>query len=256
MKRLFTALLLIPFAGWSALYSPYPVFLVVVCAIAALCFHEYRGIAAGFSLDISAPLGYAAGLVLVLTPRAELAACALVGAVALTVVMRADDQRRILPEAGALALGLLYIFGTWRCAVLLRQASPYWLLFALTINWAGDSAAFYIGRAFGRHRLAPGISPGKSWEGALASLAATMLYSFLYVQWLIPQFPVWEGVAVGALGNLAGQVGDLAESALKRGAGVKDSGSMLPGHGGWLDRLDSTLFSMPAIYVLIQRLWA
>ena len=138
---------------------------------------------------------------------------------------------------------MIYIFGAWRWAIFLRQKSSYWLLFALALSWVGDIAAFYIGKSFGRHKLAPRVSPGKSWEGAVASLAGSVLFGFFYLKYL---HSVCSSVAkpiAGGVGNIAGQLGDLAESALKRGAGVKDSGTMLPGHGGWLDRVDSTLFA-------------
>jgi phosphatidate cytidylyltransferase len=145
-------------------------------------------------------------------------------------------------------LGILYTFIAWRFAFHLRQASPFWLLFALSINWVGDVAAYYVGRAVGRHKLAPRISPGKSWEGAIASMIAAVLFGQV--------FPLFAGLSISltsmallsALSNAAGQLGDLAESALKRGAGLKDSGTLLPGHGGFLDRLDSSLFTLPVVY--------
>ena len=149
-------------------------------------------------------------------------------------------------------LGVVYVFGPWKCALLLREASPYWLLFALIINWVGDACAYYVGKNIGMHKLAPRISPGKSWEGALASVIAAVAFGVFYLRHFWPAMPVYEVVALSALSNVAGQIGDLAESALKRGAGVKDSGTLLPGHGGLLDRVDSTLFTMPVIYVYLQ----
>ena len=100
--------------------------------------------------------------------------------------------------------------------------------------------------------MAPRISPAKSWEGAAASLIASSVFAALYLPRLIPAVTLVPAVALGIAGNVAGQIGDLAESALKRGAGVKDSGNMLPGHGGWLDRVDSVLFAMPVIYALMR----
>jgi phosphatidate cytidylyltransferase len=119
------------------------------------------------------------------------------------------------------------------------------------LNWVGDSAAYYVGRKLGRHKLAPRISPGKSWEGSIASVAASIVFAVVYLTRLIPSVEIWQAVLLGGVGNIAGQIGDLAESALKRGAGVKDSGTMLPGHGGWLDRVDSILFAMPVICWLV-----
>jgi phosphatidate cytidylyltransferase len=98
--------------------------------------------------------------------------------------------------------------------------------------------------------MAPSVSPGKSWEGAAGSLAAAILFGIVYLGWALPELSLAARIGLAIAANAAGQLGDLAESAIKRGAGVKDSGTMLPGHGGWLDRLDSTLFSMPVVAAL------
>jgi phosphatidate cytidylyltransferase len=121
----------------------------------------------------------------------------------------------------------------------------------MVLSWAGDTAALSVGRAFGKHKLAPHVSPGKTWEGAAGSVAGAMLVGGLYGHYLIPQASLGEVLVLAMAGNIAGQVGDLCESALKRGAGVKDSGTLLPGHGGWLDRLDSSFFSVPVVYALL-----
>ncbi|MBV9441330.1 MAG: phosphatidate cytidylyltransferase, partial [Acidobacteriaceae bacterium] len=101
---------------------------------------------------------------------------------------------------------------------------------------------------FGKHRLAPVVSPKKSWEGAAASVAASVLFGFLYLKTLVPVIAFWHIAVLAILGNVAGQFGDLTESAFKRGANVKDSGNLLPGHGGMLDRVDSSLFALPTVY--------
>ncbi len=111
-------------------------------------------------------------------------------------------------------------------------------------------AAFSFGRKLGRHKLAPRISPAKSWEGSIASTAVSLLYAFFYFKYLLAPVPLPWVLGIAAAANIAGQAGDLCESAIKRGAGVKDSGTMLPGHGGWLDRIDSNLFAMPVVYYL------
>jgi len=121
---------------------------------------------------------------------------------------------------------------------ILRLINPHWLMIGLLVSWAGDTAALYVGRAFGRHKLAPRVSPSKTWEGSVGSVAGGVLATAIYAHYLIPTVAPWAVLAVGAAGNIAGQVGDLCESAFKRGAGVKDSGTTLPGHGGWLDRID------------------
>jgi phosphatidate cytidylyltransferase len=116
------------------------------------------------------------------------------------------------------------------------------------LNWAGDIGAYYVGRTFGRHKLAPRVSPGKSWEGAVASVVFSVLIGGAYIVWALPAVPLWKVLSLTAAADMAGQIGDLAESTIKRGAQVKDSGSLLPGHGGMLDRVDSTLFALPVVY--------
>jgi phosphatidate cytidylyltransferase len=150
--------------------------------------------------------------------------------------------------------GAIYIGGSWLCAFNLRAVNPHWLLFAFLLCWAGDTAAFYIGKNFGRHKLAPVISPAKTWEGAVASVVGGVLVGGLYAYYLIPSATLAIVLTIGALGNIAGQIGDLVESAYKRWGGVKDSGSSLPGHGGWLDRIDSSLLSIPVVYALVEYL--
>jgi len=166
--------------------------------------------------------------------------------------LRAKKLETALASAAAALLGVVYIFGAWRCAILLRSANPHWLMLALLIGWAGDTAALYAGRAFGRNKLAPRVSPAKTWEGSAASLIAGTLAGVVYAYFLIPAAPLTLTTALSLAGNAAGQVGDLCESAFKRGAGLKDSGHSLPGHGGWLDRIDSSLFSIPVVYLLLR----
>lgn len=148
-------------------------------------------------------------------------------------------------------LGVVYIYAPLVLAVYLRRSNPHWLMFAFLLSWAGDTAALYVGKAFGRHKLAPVISPQKTWEGAAGSIAGALIAGGIYAHYLIPNTPLAIVLPLAIAGNIAGQLGDLAESALKRRADVKDSGSSLPGHGGWLDRIDSILFTVPVIYALV-----
>ena len=117
------------------------------------------------------------------------------------------------------------------------------------LNWLGDTCAYFAGKGFGRHKLAPHISPHKTWEGSAASLAGSVIFGILYLPCVLPVVSMVEAGLLSAVVNLAGQAGDLAESALKRGAGLKDSSTLLPGHGGLLDRVDSTLFALPVVYL-------
>jgi phosphatidate cytidylyltransferase len=253
VKRILTALVLIPVITYAMLWAPQPVFLATLSAIAILCFREYCNLVVQHSIPSPGVFGYAAGLLLLLLPARDMAFLGLVVVLAMGLALRFSDLSESLPFAGALVLGVLYIFGGWRYAMLLHSFGPhgpYWLVFAVALNWVGDIAAFYVGGAIGKHKLAPHVSPGKSWEGAVGSAAASMLFAFFYFPRLLPEVPVLMAVGIAAAGNAAGQIGDLCESALKRGAGVKDSGTLLPGHGGWLDRVDSSLFSLPVVYFL------
>jgi len=128
----------------------------------------------------------------------------------------------------------------------LKDVGPLLLLFALVITWVGDSAAYFVGRAIGKHPFAPHLSPKKTWEGAVASFVVSVLVGFIFGRWIFMPLP--HLLAMAAVGNVAGQVGDLLESAYKRSAGIKDSGSILPGHGGVLDRIDALILAIPVVW--------
>lgn len=252
MKRVVTSLILIPLITWVVLFAPDFVFTATVCLFAALCWMEFAGIASHYGARFTALAGWIPGLAFLLMQRDEMLLLIAIVLAALAFSLRTADLKFAIPSAGLFLLGLLYTFGAWRSAIALHLQSQYWLLFALTINWVGDTAAFYVGRSIGKHKLAPAISPGKSWEGAIASAIGAGAFGVFFLRWLLPDVPLPVALLLAIAGNAAGQVGDLAESALKRGAGVKDSGTTLPGHGGWLDRLDSSLFSMPVVHILIR----
>jgi phosphatidate cytidylyltransferase len=252
MKRILTALVLIPVFLAVILWAPQPLFLAVAAIVAVLAFREYADIVALHHIVKPGLFGYAAGLLLLLLPARDFAFLVLVAILAMALAIRVSDLTEALPFAAALLLGVAYVFGTLRCGVDLRAINRYWLFFALSLNWVGDIAALYVGRLLGRHKLAPHVSPHKSWEGSVASTLASVIYGALYLPRWLPSVPLVEGLGLAALANIAGQFGDLCESAFKRGAGVKDSGTLLPGHGGWLDRLDSSLFAMPVVYFLVS----
>jgi len=154
-----------------------------------------------------------------------------------------------LPAAGISSGGLLFIALPLSYAIRLHgmgRIGPWILLFALVITWSGDTAAYFVGRAIGKHALAPKLSPKKTWEGAIASMVGALLLGW----WLSTRVNEPTSVVLGlaAAGNVAGQMGDLLESAFKRSAGVKDSGSILPGHGGMLDRIDALILTIPVVW--------
>jgi phosphatidate cytidylyltransferase len=124
------------------------------------------------------------------------------------------------------------------------------ILFTLCLIWAGDMLAYFVGRLLGRLPMAPALSPKKTWEGALANLIGSLLVAVGFAYWMQLNFSTL--LIIGALANIAGQMGDLLQSAFKRGAAVKDSGTLLPGHGGMLDRIDSLVLASPVVWVAFQ----
>lgn len=154
-----------------------------------------------------------------------------------------------LPAAGISSSALLLVAFPLSFAVRLHgipAEGPKLLLFALVITWAADTVAYFVGRSFGKHPLAPKISPKKTWEGCIGGLLASLLIAYAFHSWLT--LPLLHLLAMAVLGNIAGQMGDLLESAYKRSAGVKDSGRLLPGHGGILDRIDALILCIPVIW--------
>ena len=252
MKRVVTGLILIPFFIYIVLWSPSLLFLAAVTAVAMLSFREYARLMSHYNVRAPGVFGYAAGLLVLFLPRLDFVFVVFIALLALGLAMTTRDLSHTLPYAGSLLLGIVYTFGCMRMTISLRQLGhgAFWLLFALSVNWVGDIAAFYVGRSWGKHKLAPRVSPAKSWEGAAASTIMSLIYAAVYFSFLIKDVPLPWALGIAAVGNMAGQIGDLCESAIKRGAGVKDSGTMLPGHGGWLDRIDSSLFALPVIYYL------
>ncbi len=154
-----------------------------------------------------------------------------------------------LPAAGVSSSGLILIALPLTSAIRLygvEADGPKLLMFVLVITWIGDTAAYFVGRAIGKHPLAPLLSPKKSWEGSIASILGALLVAVVFSRWLIVPLP--HLLAMAVVGNVAGQSGDLLESAYKRSAGVKDSGSLLPGHGGVLDRIDALILAIPVVW--------
>jgi phosphatidate cytidylyltransferase len=199
-------------------------------------------------------------------------ACAIAPFIFLTITMRRAEMSSAYPAAAASVFAFAYIALPMAMLVQLRQqiAGAFWLLYLLLVVWAGDIFAYFVGRSLGRHLMAPRVSPKKTWEGAAASVVASLMVasllftyalqisSFLLRVGLIErrdglfglEKPEWWPIVLLTLAvNVAAQLGDLVESLIKRGAGVKDSGTILPGHGGMLDRIDALLFAVPVLWL-------
>jgi phosphatidate cytidylyltransferase len=175
------------------------------------------------------------------------------------------------PAAAAAVFAFAYIAIPMALLVGIRQqpAGAIWTIYTLLAVWAGDIFAYFVGKSLGRHRMSPQISPKKTWEGAAASIVASVIIGTLWIQHApgissallriglidrrdgmfgLEQPQLWPIILLSAVVNIAAQLGDLVESLIKRGAGVKDSGTILPGHGGMLDRIDAMLFAVPVVW--------
>lgn len=190
------------------------------------------------------------------TPGGALAALTLAAAwwilaSAWTVRVGLGAPLRIEGTAVWIAVGLLVLWPAWLGLVYLHghlPDGPVWVVFLLLLVWGADTGAYFAGRAWGRHRLAPRISPGKTWEGVIGGAVAALVVGLGFVAWMDPVRPAWPILALLAAVVIAVSVlGDLFESLLKRQQGVKDSGALLPGHGGLLDRVDSLTAAAPVM---------
>lgn len=250
MKRVITGVLLALAASYVIFLAPLLIFKIVALYLALTCYWEYTGIVAAHGIRRPSVFGALAGVLFLFAPGYVSLGLSLLAILGLIAALRDHNLRDVLPQVSVEFFGAIYTFLPWRFAELLRIKSVHWMFFAVALNWAGDSAAYYAGRAFGRHRMAPVVSPKKSWEGAGGSVFGSLVFGLIYMGYFQPDVAWWKIAVIAVVANIAGQFGDLAESAIKRGAGVKDSGKMLPGHGGMLDRVDSSLFALPVVYAL------
>jgi phosphatidate cytidylyltransferase len=254
MKRVLTALVLIPVALGLIFLAP-PLFVrAALAAVGLLCLHEFYGLVRQRGVQPYIVAGMAAGALLVLLPALLNQAFLIVLLLAL-LGMATLDARAVEQTYGSSAatfFGVVYTCGPLAIAAHLHALSPHWMFLPLLVSWAGDTAAYYMGRAIGKHKLAPRLSPGKTWEGTIGSALLGTAAGAVYLQAVMPEIlAFWTMIALPLATNVAGQIGDLAESALKRGSGTKDSGQILPGHGGALDRMDGALFAFPTVFIFL-----
>jgi phosphatidate cytidylyltransferase len=288
LKRIATAVVLIPIVLVLILRAPVPVVAVVTAIVALITIHEFLKLTESYGVQ---PLRwptyiFAAIFFLLLAlnvgndkPLLSTAifvyclgfAATIAPFLFLTIAMRRTELSSGYPAAAAAAFAFTYIALPMGMLVQLRQqwAGAFYLLYLLLVVWAGDIFAYFVGKSMGRHLMAPRISPKKTWEGAAASVVASVGVGWLLFHYALPissallRVGLIErrdglfGLEQPAMGpvilltvvlNVAAQLGDLVESLIKRGAGVKDSGSILPGHGGMLDRIDALLFAAPVLW--------
>jgi phosphatidate cytidylyltransferase len=288
LKRIVTAVVLIPIVLALILRAPVPVLAIVAGIVTLLTIHEFLKLTESYGVQPMVwPTHLFAGLFFVLlavsggsdTPLLStdkflvvLAfTAAIVPFVFLTRAMRGADLRAGYPAAAASAFAFAYIALPMGMLVQLRQqwAGAFYVLYLFLVVWAGDIFAYFVGKSIGRHLMSPRISPKKTWEGAVASVMASVAVGWLLFHYATPissvllqagliqrrdglfgleQPAIAPIILLTVILNLAAQLGDLVESLIKRGAGVKDSGAILPGHGGMLDRIDALLFAAPVLW--------
>jgi len=270
MKRILTAALLIFFVV-LLIFRGQPWMLTLASAlIAELAAYEYLRLAniSGARIPVWWMLFGTAVVFLFTLPNfhneAELPALSALALFLLAWTGFREPLDRVLPDAARGLFGLVYVAYplTLIPMICYRDDGKPLLLFLMVCVWAGDIAAFYVGRRWGRHKLSR-LSPNKTWEGTLASVAGSVLAGLAVVlagEILSTYFgntmlhilePVWQSAVLAVIINVAAQLGDLLESAIKRGAGVKDSGTILPGHGGVLDRIDALLLAAPVLWCVL-----
>ncbi|HZQ42621.1 MAG TPA: phosphatidate cytidylyltransferase [Acidobacteriaceae bacterium] len=275
MKRALTAIVLIVLVGLLIFLGKLWMVTLFAALVAALAALEFRQLSAAGGNPI--PLWWTLfAITLFFLATFERPQDTITAVVFSTLLLFAWNTfttplARVLQETAAGLLLLIYIaFPLTLIPIIWIRAEGdglVLLLFLFLCVWSGDIAALYVGKRFGRRKLAPELSPNKTWEGAIASVIASVVFGvglILYGDWLSlhgssftrlhTDAPWWQFVLLAILLNCAAQFGDLLESALKRGAGVKDSGTMLPGHGGILDRIDALLLAAPVLwFVLVIR---
>ena len=288
LKRILTAVLLIPIVLVLVLHAPVPVLALVAALVALLAVQELIKLAEAYGIrPFHWPTYIFVGLFFLFlainpgrnTPLLSTAifagslgfVAAITPFVFLVIGMRRIELSSAFPAAMTSVFAFAYIALPLGLLVQIREqlSGAFLLLYLLLLVWAGDIFAYFVGRSLGRHLMSPRISPRKTWEGALASLIASLVLGVLLYNYALPissallnahliekkdgwfaleKAPLWPTLLLSAALNVAAQLGDLVESLLKRGAGAKDSGTILPGHGGMLDRIDALLFATPVLW--------
>jgi phosphatidate cytidylyltransferase len=288
LKRVLTAVILAPIVLVIVLRAPVPALALITALVALLTVQELLKLSEAYGIrPFHWPTYIFVGLFFLLLavnpgggkPLLSTAvfiysagfAAALAPFVFLTVAMRRLNLSGALPAALVSTFAFVYVALPLGFLVQIRQqwSGAFLLMYLLLLVWAGDIFAYFVGRSLGRHLMSPRISPKKTWEGALASMLASLVVGMLLYNYATPissallsahlieprdgffalqKPPLWPALLLSAAINIAAQLGDLVESLIKRGAGVKDSGTLLPGHGGMLDRIDALLFAAPVLW--------
>jgi phosphatidate cytidylyltransferase len=284
MNRLITAAIALPVLIASIIFPPLKwLFVVIGSAAVVVALYEFWFLSKRVGAKPDVVVGYAAVAALLLVfVSGELEFLYVVVPLFVVAALVAEMLRgapfdKMILSVGSTVLGVMYVaflgfhliplrlgFGATHAepgtflvsdAYVGKTLSTHLLSFFFLVLMGSDTGAYYTGRLLGKHKLAPSVSPGKTWEGAFGGMAASLLAAALAHYWFFPELPLSAALPLAAVMNVLGVVGDLTESALKRGANAKDAAQILPGHGGLFDRLDSLLFNAPLIYYFALYYW-
>jgi phosphatidate cytidylyltransferase len=254
VRRLLSTLILLPLFVWMVVSGPVWLFGVIMVLAGALGQWEFTGMFERVGVRTFRVLGLVGGSLVTASfalPVSERAAFTAVLLGLFTVgLLRPREKRPVWEPVAVTLLGICYVNWLLGYTFWLRdlEAGREWILLLVSVTWLGETAAYLVGSTMGRHKLAPTISPRKTVEGSIAQLVMSAIAALGARATFFPELRLADAVVVGLLLGVVGQVGDLLESALKRSVGTKDTGQLIPGHGGMLDRVDSLLINTPVIF--------
>jgi phosphatidate cytidylyltransferase len=256
MKRVITAVVFIPLFYLLVKYLPPLVFFLFVATGIVIGLHEFYRFHYGSIFSPSVRLGLVLGiLVSVGFYLHDVVEGSLVLIVAVSVILlfhlfSSKNLASSLIDSSVVLFGLAYVGWFLGHLILIRnfEDGGRAIFFLFLVTWAGDTGAYYVGSSIGQRKLSPVVSPNKTVEGLIGGILTSMMFAFLARAWFFPALNRRECLMIGFLFGILGQLGDLSESMLKRSAGIKDSGTIVPAHGGLLDRVDSLIFTTPVFY--------
>lgn len=255
--RELTTLVAAPLAIWIIGWAPTLIFDLAIAVITSLALYEFLslGVRKGYTIPVTLCILVALFILaaFVLEPvSVEMGVFLALLVIPAAYVMTGGDLDQALPSSGIAVLATLYVGMLGGSLIRLRNdfgaVGAKLVFFLLLVVWCGDAGAYYIGKKFGRTRLSPRISPKKTVEGGVGGCVVAILVALVIRSTFFPEFPLLHVMIAGVILSITGVIGDLAESMWKRSAAVKDSGSLIPGHGGFLDRFDSIFFTAPILY--------
>jgi phosphatidate cytidylyltransferase len=257
--RELTALIVLPFAIWIVGWSHPYVFDAAIALVSVLALHEFLALGTRKGYDMPIVLCILITLFIIAAfilkqVSVEMGMFVTLLVIPASYVFRKSSVEDALPSSAIAVLATMYVGMLGGSMIRLRSdfgpvIGPNLIFFLLLVVWLGDAGAYYVGKRFGKHKLSPRISPKKTVEGLVGGVITSAITAIVIHLTFFPQIRLVHAIVVGIVLSISGVIGDLAESMWKRSAAVKDSGTLIPGHGGFLDRFDSILFTAPILYV-------